>query len=274
MQEDLRRPPELARGSGGAARLQPIGAVRPGALPCSVDAARWTGRVAAVCVYCSSSAAVAAGHVAAARAFGHGTGRARPRARVGRGPGRASWARCRRAARAAGGRTVGIIPEALQAPRDRRPRGRRAGRHARHGHPQGGDGPAGRRVRRPPGRLRHARGAPRAAHPPAAALPRQADRARRRRRVLAAAARRSSSTCTRSGSPAPRAATPTWWSTVPRLRSRRSTPARRRAVDLPGSGSRPGSFAVDRPRRRPTVRPTAGRPGPRARARPRGRGRR
>ena len=55
-------------------------------------------------------------------------------------------------------------PRGAAGRRDRRPRGRRARGHPRHAHPQGRAGPSRRRLRRPPRRLRDARGAPRAAH--------------------------------------------------------------------------------------------------------------
>ncbi len=68
----------------------------------------------AVCVYCSSSAAVAEGHVAAARAFGTGLAE-RGHVLVWGGARVGLMGEVSSAARAAGGVTVGIIPEALQA---------------------------------------------------------------------------------------------------------------------------------------------------------------
>jgi uncharacterized protein (TIGR00730 family) len=68
----------------------------------------------AVCVYCSSSAAVADGHVAAARAFGTGLAE-RGHVLVWGGARVGLMGEVSSAARAAGGVTVGIIPEALQA---------------------------------------------------------------------------------------------------------------------------------------------------------------
>ena len=68
----------------------------------------------AVCVYCSSSAAVAEGHVAAARAFGTGLAE-RGHVLVWGGARVGLMGEVSSAARAAGGITVGIIPEALQA---------------------------------------------------------------------------------------------------------------------------------------------------------------
>lgn len=68
----------------------------------------------AVCVYCSSSAAVAQGYVDAARAFGTGLAE-RGHVLVWGGARVGLMGEVSSAARAAGGLTVGVIPEALQA---------------------------------------------------------------------------------------------------------------------------------------------------------------
>jgi uncharacterized protein (TIGR00730 family) len=68
----------------------------------------------AVCVYCSSSAAVAPVHAAAARTFGTGLA-ARGLALVWGGARVGLMGEVSSAVRAAGGLTIGIIPEALQA---------------------------------------------------------------------------------------------------------------------------------------------------------------
>jgi uncharacterized protein (TIGR00730 family) len=67
-----------------------------------------------VCVYCSSSAAVDPVHVTAARAFGEGLA-ARGHVLVWGGASVGLMGEVSSAARAAGGITVGVIPEALQA---------------------------------------------------------------------------------------------------------------------------------------------------------------
>ena len=67
-----------------------------------------------VCVYCSSSAAVDHAHVAMARELGAALG-ARGDVLVWGGATVGLMGEVARAARAAGGRTIGVIPEALQA---------------------------------------------------------------------------------------------------------------------------------------------------------------
>ena len=67
-----------------------------------------------VCVYCSSSGAVDPVHLAAARELGTALGR-RGDVLVWGGAGVGLMGELARAARAAGGRTVGVIPEALLA---------------------------------------------------------------------------------------------------------------------------------------------------------------
>lgn len=67
-----------------------------------------------VCVYCSSSSAVDAGHVALARDLGAALG-ARGDVLVWGGASVGLMGEVARAARAAGGRTVGVIPESLRA---------------------------------------------------------------------------------------------------------------------------------------------------------------
>jgi uncharacterized protein (TIGR00730 family) len=65
-------------------------------------------------VYCSSSAAVDATHVAAAQALGRGLGE-RGDTLVWGGASAGLMGEVARATRAAGGRTIGVIPEALMA---------------------------------------------------------------------------------------------------------------------------------------------------------------
>ena len=65
-------------------------------------------------MYCSSSAAVDARHVAAAQALGHGLGE-RGDTLVWGGASVGLMGEVARAARAAGGRTIGVIPESLVA---------------------------------------------------------------------------------------------------------------------------------------------------------------
>ena len=67
-----------------------------------------------VCVYCSSSAAIDPRHVAVARGLGAALG-GRGDVLVWGGATVGLMGEVARAARAAGGRTVGVIPEALQA---------------------------------------------------------------------------------------------------------------------------------------------------------------
>src|SRR6188472_4112715 len=67
-----------------------------------------------VCVYCSSSAAVDASHVAVARGFGAALAE-RGDVLVWGGATVGLMGEVARAARAAGGRTIGVIPEALRS---------------------------------------------------------------------------------------------------------------------------------------------------------------
>ena len=120
-----------------------------------------------------------------------------------------------RAARAAGGRTIGVIPESLQAVEIADHAADELvitpdmlTRKAELAQPS-------RRLRGAPWRLRHPRGAARADHRTAARLPRQADRARGRRRVLAAPARALRAPLPRALRPSGEPAAPTRWPPTP-----------------------------------------------------------